>query len=219
MISIRFVNYPYSTRCKMKTLKLLAVLMLVLFLFSCKKPITELIQLEDPIFNPEEGTYYSGQAIQLTCPEYGASIHYTTDGSEPDNQSALYTAPLIIPDVFPGEAITATIKARAYKDGFDPSNVVSSTYIVNFFNTVTTPTFNPAQGDITTETEISIHCSTLNVEVHYTLDGSEPSQTSALYTEGFAIQQTGQVTLKARGFRSGWNASEIAQTTYNVSAP
>lgn len=205
----------------MKTLKILAVLMLVLTLFSCKKPITELIQLDDPIFNPEQGTYPSGQAIQLTCPEYGASIYYTTDGSEPTNQDSLYSlsAPLIIPECFPDGALTATIKARAYKDGFDPSNVASATYTVHFFNTVATPTFDPAQGDITTQTEIFIDCPTLNVGVHYTLDGSEPTQASALYTDGFTIQQTGQVTLNARGFRSGWNSSEIAQTTYNVSVP
>lgn len=203
----------------MKTLKVLAFFLLALTLFSCKEPITELIQLDDPIFAPVAGTYLSGQVIQLTCPEYGAAIHYTADGSEPTDQSAIYTAPLIIPDVFPAGAVTATIKARAYKAGFDPSNVVSATYTVHYFQTVTTPTFDPKQGSITTATEITINCATLNAEIHYTLDGSEPSQTSALYTDPITIAQTGEVTLKAKAYRSEWNASEIAETTYTVSAP
>lgn len=206
-------------RCKMKTLKLLAVLILALALFSCKEPTTELIQLDDPMFSNASGTYLSGQAIYLTCPEYGASIHYTTDGSEPTNQDSLYTNPLIIPDFFPDGATTATLKARAYKAGFDPSNVASATYTVTFFNTVTTPHFSPLYGNITTDTEINIQCSTLNADIHYTLDGSEPDQSSAQYTAGFTIAQTGEVTLKARAYRSNWNPSEIAETSYMVSAP
>lgn len=203
----------------MKVLKFMAVLMLSFLLFSCVKPTTELIQLDDPMFSPGGGTYLSGQAIYLTCPEYGASIHYTTDGSEPSNLSTLYTNPLIIPDVFPEGAVSATVKARAYKEGFDPSNIVSVDYSVTFFNTVATPKFAPLYGNITTGTEINITCSTLNAEIHYTLDGSEPTQSSALYAEGFTINQTGDVTLKARAYRSSWNPSEIAETTYTVSAP
>ena len=203
----------------MKVLKFMAVLMLSLLLFSCVKPTTELIQLDDPMFSPGGGTYLSGQAIYLTCPEYGASIHYTTDGSEPSNLSTLYTNPLIIPDVFPEGAVSATVKARDYKEGFDPSNIVSVDYSVTFFNTVATPKFAPLYGNITTGTEINITCSTLNAEIHYTLDGSEPPQNSALYAEGFTINQTGDVTLKARAYRSSWNPSEIAETTYTVSAP
>jgi len=206
-------------RCKMKTLKLLAVLILAIVLISCKEPTTELIQLDDPMFSNASGTYLSGQAIYITCPEYGASIYYTTDGSDPTKQSTLYSNPLIIPEFFPADYTRVTVKARAYKDGFDPSNVVFATYTVTFFNTVTTPHFSPLYGNITTDTEINIQCSTLNADIHYTLDGSEPDQSSAQYTAGFTIAQTGEVTLKARAYRSNWNPSEIAETSYTVSAP
>lgn len=203
----------------MKTLMFVAVLLLALVLFSCKEPTTELIQLDDPMFSNASGTYLSGQAIYLTCPEYGASIYYTTDGSDPTNQSTLYSNPLIIPEFFPADSTRVTVKAKAYKDGFDPSNVVFATYTVTFFNTVTTPHFAPLFGNIDTSTEINITCSTMNAAIHYTLDGSEPDQTSALYTAGFTISQTGDVTLKARAYRSGWNPSDIAETTYTVSTP
>ncbi len=203
----------------MKTLKLLAILLLVLTFVSCKKPVTELIQLDTPMFSVASGTYLSGQAVYLTCPEYGASIYYTTDGSDPTDQSTLYANPLIIPNFFVGEATTGTIKIRAYKDGFDPSEVNSATYSVTFFNTVATPHFSPLYGNIGTDTEINITSPTLNAEIHYTLDGSEPNQASAQYTEGFTINQTGEVILKARAYRSKWNPSEIAETTYTVSEP
>lgn len=203
----------------MKILKFFAVLILTLTFFSCKEPTTELIQLDAPMFSNPSGTYLAGQAIYLTCPEYGADIYYTTDGSEPTNQDNLYANPLIIPEFFPEGAVTATLKARAYKEGFDPSSVVSATYSVTFFNTVAKPQFSPLYGNITTNTEINIHCSTLNADIHYTLDGSDPDQSSTKYIEGFTITQTGEVTLKARAYRSGWNPSEIAETEYTVSAP
>lgn len=69
----------------MKILKFFAVLILTLTFFSCKEPTTELIQLDAPMFSNPSGTYLAGQAIYLTCPEYGADIYYTTDGSEPTN--------------------------------------------------------------------------------------------------------------------------------------
>lgn len=203
----------------MKAIKFLTVLLLVLTLFSCKKPITELIQLDTPMFSVASGTYLAGQAVYLTCAEYGASIYYTADGSEPTKESSLYSNPLIIPGFFPEGATSGTLKIIAFKDGFDPSEVNAATYTVTFFNTVTTPKFSPLYGDIDTNTEINISCATLNTEIHYTLDNSEPNQTSALYTDGFTISQTGEVNLKARAYRSNWNPSEIAETTYTVSTP
>lgn len=50
----------------------------------------------------------------------GATIRYTTDGSEPTEKSALYTAPLQI-------SATTTIKAKAYRDGYKPSQTMTIT--------------------------------------------------------------------------------------------
>lgn len=203
----------------MKIPRFFAVLPLILLVFSCSEHTTELIQLDPPAFNPGSGEYYSGQAITITAPEYGAQIYYTADGSEPDQSSELYDSPLIIPDFFPAGADSITLKARAFKEGFDPSETTQADYSVKYFNTVLNPYISPQSGDITTETEIEIFCATLNAEVRYTLDGSEPTQESNLYEESFMISQTGEVTVKARGFRPNWNPSEISSVTYNVTNP
>lgn len=202
----------------MKTLKCILLLTLVLFALSCKEKPTELLQIDDPIFNPDPalGPYYAGQAVTLTCPEFGATIRYTVDGTDPTEQSPAYSSPLIIPNIFPSGATTATIKARAWKTGFDPSNVISATYTVTFFNTVATPHFSPLAGDILTSTSITILCSTLNAEVHYTLDGTDPDQSSPLFTTPFTLPQAGTVTVKAIAYRPNWNTSEIGSATYIV---
>lgn len=56
--------------------------------------------------------------IEITCATEGAEIRYTTDGSEPTEQSTLYTGQF---EVTP----PATVKARGYKDGMLASDVAS----------------------------------------------------------------------------------------------
>lgn len=74
-----------------------------------------------PIFNPPAGNYYAAQNVTITTSTEGATIYYTTDGSDPDENSSIYTDPIAI-------SSTTTLKARAYKDGYDPSNIATALY-------------------------------------------------------------------------------------------
>ena len=78
------------------------------------------VAVEAPTFSPAAGTYTSAQTVTLNCETSGASIYYTTDGTEPDNNSTQYTTALTI-------STTTTIKAVAY-DGTNYSNVTTATY-------------------------------------------------------------------------------------------
>lgn len=55
---------------------------------------------------------------ELKSATEGASIHYTLDGTEPTENSLLYTAPLVFKE-------TTQVKAKAYKEGFTPSRIYS----------------------------------------------------------------------------------------------
>jgi len=74
-----------------------------------------------PTFNPPGGTYYASQNVTLSTTTPDASIYYTTDGTDPDQNSTLFTNPIPVNQ-------TVTIKARAYADGLDPSFVGQATY-------------------------------------------------------------------------------------------
>lgn len=74
-----------------------------------------------PVFSFPSGQYFGSINVEITCSTAGASIYYTTDGSDPDESSTLYTEPLTI-------STTTTLKARAYADGFDPSNIAQANY-------------------------------------------------------------------------------------------
>ena len=76
-----------------------------------------------PTFDPVGGTYYEPQSVTISCATEGATICYTTDGSDPNENSAQFTpgVPLNISE-------TTTVKAKAYKSGYTPSNIASATY-------------------------------------------------------------------------------------------
>lgn len=63
-----------------------------------------------PAFSVPTGTYITPQEVELTCETAGASIFYTTNGTEPTNTSTPYTGSIAV-------NTTTTIKAIAYKDG------------------------------------------------------------------------------------------------------
>jgi formylglycine-generating enzyme required for sulfatase activity len=195
-------------------------LLLVLFAGACSKstdPDTQTVKA--PVFTPPSGTYDIGQSITISCPTEAVEIRYTTDGSEPDSLSALYSAPLIIPSIFPYNTNTGTIKAKAYKQGYQCSITKKATYSVTYANTVATPVISPQTGTIPVESPILITCTTPETQIHYTLDGSEPTVYSTLYDDPFLMQQTDHVTVKAKAFRNYWNPSPSVIANYNISVP
>lgn len=64
-----------------------------------------------------------GDEVTITCATSGALIYYTIDGSDPDQDASLYSAPFSL------EA-SATVKARAYKFGYTPSGISTRDYTV-----------------------------------------------------------------------------------------
>jgi len=69
------------------------------------------------------GFYEEAIQVELSAATEGTTIHYTLDGSEPTAETgAEYTEPITIDK-------TTTVRARAFKDGVDPSFVETRTYL------------------------------------------------------------------------------------------
>lgn len=74
-----------------------------------------------PVFSMSSGYLDSGKAVTIACP--GATIRYTTDGSEPTASSPVYKGAITVTK-------TVTIRARAFMDGRLPSDDSAGSYIV-----------------------------------------------------------------------------------------
>ncbi|MBP7564226.1 MAG: chitobiase/beta-hexosaminidase C-terminal domain-containing protein [Candidatus Cloacimonetes bacterium] len=81
-------------------------------------------KVETPVFSLQSGTYSAVQTVNISCSTIDAVIRYTTDGSEPDSLSQMYSSGIRIDE-------TMILKAKAFKSGFQDSNTASAQYIVN----------------------------------------------------------------------------------------
>lgn len=81
---------------------------------------------------------------------------------------------------------------------------------------VAAPAFDPETEVFEDEVEVKLTCLTEGAEIHYTLDGSEPSAASALYSAPFKLSAT--TTVKAIAIKDAV-LSSIAEKTYTKVEP
>jgi hypothetical protein len=86
-------------------------------------------QIERIDFTPDPGAY--GIDVDVTIDAYptGCSIYYTLDGSDPDQNSTLYTTPLPLTT----SEYNYHIRARAYKQYWLPSEIYDGYYFTTKF--------------------------------------------------------------------------------------
>ena len=90
------------------------------YIYSLNRPAQN---VEAPTFSPAAGTYADAQTVTISCATAGATIYYTTDGTEPTSSSTEYTTAITV-------SSTTTIKAIAYV-GTENSSVATATYHIN----------------------------------------------------------------------------------------
>lgn len=163
--------------------------------------------LPTPSFFPPGGTYFNPQSVTIQCGIPEAQIYYTTDGTEPSQASSLYLAPINI-------ASSTTLKARAYIENWLASDIATANYVV--YPTVSVPSFNPPSGAYEHYVDVSIICSTEGAEIRYTIDGSNPTETSLLYETPLHLTQS--TTVKAIAYKVGMVASAMAVGEYHISS-
>jgi hypothetical protein len=165
----------------------------------------DLPDVTQPIFNPPGNTYTVAQYVSMTSATEGAVIFYTLDGSTPTQTSNPYSGPVFVPE-------NMTIKAKAFKNGCNPSPVASGSYVITT-PTCSNPLITPAGDTYSTPQNIVITCTTAGAEIRYTTDGSDPSQVTSLYVAPISV--SGQTTIKARAYKEGITPSQIVAQVYN----
>jgi len=168
-------------------------------------------KVDNPSFTPDAGTYAQPQNITITCPTAGAIIYYTLDGITPTASSALYTGALSV-------SATSTIKVIAIKPGMLDSDVVTAAYTINIpVQQAATPIFSIATGTYAATQSVEITCPTAGAAIYYTIDGTNPTVTSALYKGSITLNST--TTLKAVAIKPGMLDSDVVTAAYTINIP
>jgi hypothetical protein len=85
---------------------------------------TSMQQVATPTFSPSPGTFDTSQPIEISCDTPDAEIYYTTNGDDPTESSTPYDQSIAIDQ-------TTTLKSRAYKNGWTPSEIAVGIYTIN----------------------------------------------------------------------------------------
>ena len=157
-----------------------------------------------PTFNPP-GTNSFTDTITLNSISTNVVIRYTLNGVDP-----VATDPGISSGGTVSITSGVTLKARAFRGDLLPSSVTTVTYNLK----VARPNFNPPMVSATNGQLITLSCTTPGATINYTLDGTDPTSGSPVYSS--PIPFTNGVTLKAAGFRAGFAASAVA--TFSASS-
>ena len=77
------------------------------------------------------------------------------------------------------------------------------------------PTFSPAAMTFVADSlDVTLACATAGATIRYTLDGTEPTSSSTVYSAPITINVS--TTIKAKAFKSGYVASDTASATYII---
>lgn len=157
-------------------------------------------------FDPEEGEYESAIKLQMASDE-GATIYYTTDGSQPTVYSNKYVLPIEL-----GEGVF-TVRAFAFQNDLY-SGETHKTYTIKF-PTVAAPQFTSKPGRYSANDDgrkvIKISAPE-GCKVYYTTDGSAPNADSTLYEDGISLRPgTYKLRMVARNADGVYSAETSAE--------
>jgi hypothetical protein len=177
-------------------------------------------QASTPQITPAAGSYSSSVKVSIMDSTTGATITYTTDGSNPIPGSH-GTA------IASGGSFTltssATVKAIASASGFSASNVASAAYAITLPPpaAAATPQITPVAGSYSGSVTVTITDSTSGATITYTTDGSAPVPGShgTAIASGGSFTLNSSATVEAIASASGFSNSAVATVAYIVTSP
>ncbi len=96
-----------------------------------------------PTISPNGGTFAGSVQVSLSCATPGATIRYTTNGSDPTSSSTIYSSPFTLSG-------SAMVKAKGFLSGYNDSALASAAFtITTQTHTLTVESINSGNVNIT----------------------------------------------------------------------
>ena len=166
----------------------------------------------EPTFSVAAGAVEKGTKVSISCATEGASIHYTTDGSDVSASSPVYNGtPIVI-----NEAMT--IKAIAVKEGMTDSKLAQAAYIIKADTPVEPISGTTATFDFTKPGElnpvVSVPQTPLNGD-GVNVDGEEFTNNGITFK---SVKKQSSKDLARVHYNKGWHLRSYSGNTMTISA-
>ncbi|HYE86931.1 MAG TPA: carboxypeptidase regulatory-like domain-containing protein, partial [Vicinamibacterales bacterium] len=157
-----------------------------------------------PQISDLSGTFSNNRTVTVShVLQNNVAMYYTLNGAEPTegDTPVAHNGTVVITQ-------TSTLSVKAFRAGTGASNLASSTYTM----VVDSISINPnVTSGVSAPQSYTLNSSTAGATIHYTLDGSEPTTSSPVYSGAFLVST--QTTVKARGFRTGFTPTAVFSRT------
>ena len=196
-------------RTKTLTVMIVTLIAILLLFAGCSDMMDKMrevmLQSVAPIFSAETGTYDSPVALELSNTTSGAIIYYTIDGSDPSTGSAKYTGALTISE-------NTTVKAISIHPFLEYSDITSATYMIR----AGIPQISLVETSDPLKLKLILTSVTAGAEIYYTLDGTDPAETSVKFVSGTDVLVEASTTVKAFARKANMLDSEVATKAYSL---
>jgi hypothetical protein len=146
-------------------------------------------RLPKPKADPPTKTFPAPFDVVLSCDTPQTQIYYTVNGKNPNRSSTLYSAPIHIDT-------TRTLKAIAYKTGFDSSTILTENYTPE--DQLPMPVISPEKQTFSSSVTFTLTDDTAGAAIYYTLNGKDPATTGKKYDTAVTLAATTTVLAIAR---------------------
>jgi len=174
--------------------------------------ITAALATARPTALPRGGTYQTPLQVALSTTTPGATIRYTTDGSDPTGGSVRYAAPILVnrSTTLRARAFGGTVQVRSGRLSLRlPAILPSGVMTANYTLQVAPPSLAAPAG---TYSEPQTITATGTGTIRYTLNGLSPTAVSPELPSGFLLDHSATVTVAA--FQAGWTPSSAVSAAY-----
>jgi hypothetical protein len=148
-----------------------------------------------PVISPAGGTFAGSVTVTMTSSTSGASIRYTTDGSDPTSASTLYGAPFTL-------SSTTTVKAKAFAPGQADSSIATAQFAVTADSVPPSRGFGSPSGTLasgTTQATLSLRTGEAATCRYATTAGTAFSAMTGSFTTADGLSHSANVTGLADG--------------------
>jgi len=188
-------------------------LLLQVLIASCTLPFLRTIvdagKVVKPEFNIDSGTYQTSVTVNISSKTSGATIRYTTDGSNPSKSNGtVYSGSFAITQ-------SCVLKAIAYAEDLNPSSIASINITIT--GVVADPVITPESGLKSGLVEVTITCATAEAKVKYTIDSTDPktSGTAVTVTPPYTFEVNAPAVITCYAYKTDWNDSNVKYVSYS----
>lgn len=140
----------------------------------------------------------------------GTKVRYTLDGTIPTENNGIEITSAA--EITLAAGTVTTLKAIAYKSGWNNSLVAEAVYTVK--QKAEKVVLSKESGNYPSSFALSMSCATIGTEIRYTTDGSEPNKDSLLYK--IPINISNSIVIKAKAFKNSFIESDTSIGEYVI---